>query len=425
MATPIEPEVFADFLLVQSLAVSNMAEAFVAVRLGDRSGRTFVLKRPRLGELPSGRAAQAIAREGEVLAKVAGPSIVKLEAAGEVAGLPYVAVEHVRGAPLDVLLDRSGALPRGAAAAVARDLAVALAAVHEAGFTHRDVAPSNVIIDIDGEVTLVDFGLAMPIGEAHTDLSGKPGYIAPEALHGDKAEAASDVYAWGIVVAECLLGRRLFAERDLVEAGGREHPPPAIAKLGDAAWVQRALSHDPADRPSAQELAASIDRSELDRAALSSLVSGGPPSLEARETQVSPPPKRIEPNDGKPDQRVAPATPAVVVSGDAATARRADSRRGVLTYLSVGLIGGFVGLIVGRRSARPTKGRLTIAGWLPARAEIEIDGRPVERSANGEILLDPGEHVLVVRLRNTDVRELPFTVRAGENVVLAPINLRK
>ena len=97
-------ERFGEFLLLRRLAQSLMAEVFVAIRLGDKDGRTVIVKRPKLGERASGESAQAILREAEVLAEVRAPTLVALEAKGEVAGLPYVAVEHVRGVAGDVLV---------------------------------------------------------------------------------------------------------------------------------------------------------------------------------------------------------------------------------------------------------------------------------------------------------------------------------
>ncbi|MEJ7734667.1 MAG: protein kinase, partial [Polyangiaceae bacterium] len=238
MVTPApgrEVEVFGDFLLVQPIASSPMAEVTLAVRLGERSGRTYVIKRPRVGERPSGAAAQAIAREGEVLEAVRGPGIVSLEAAGELAGLPYVALGHVRGAPLDRVLAHAGALSAAAAAVVALDLVRALAALHAAGWVHGDVAPSNVVIDDAGEVILIDFGLAARSGERRAAVAGKPGYVAPEALRAVPVAAAEDVYGWGVVVAECVLGRRLYPERSLPEAAARADVPPGLAELGEPA----------------------------------------------------------------------------------------------------------------------------------------------------------------------------------------------
>ena len=272
MLAPL-PEVFGDFLLIGRIAQSARAEVLLAVRLGDRSGRTHVLKRPALGERPSGPSAQGIAREAEVLAAVRAPTLVALEAAGEIAGLPYLAVEHVRGAPLDVLLARGGPLPAAAARAVAVDLARALAALHAAGWVHSDVAPSNVLVDDAGEARLIDLGAAARAGVRRTGITGKPGYAAPEAVRPVEAAAAEDVYAWGVVVAECALGRRLFDERDLAEAGSRGEPGRALSDVGDdEPEVRAALGRDPGARPSAEALAAALGARPLDRSTLAERV---------------------------------------------------------------------------------------------------------------------------------------------------------
>src|SRR6185295_19068013 len=104
-----------------------MAETRLAVRLGDRSGKTLVLKRPPFGERASGRAAQAILREAEVLGAVRGAGLPALEAAGDIAGLPYVAVERLRGASLEKIIASGPALPIAAVRAVGKDISRALA----------------------------------------------------------------------------------------------------------------------------------------------------------------------------------------------------------------------------------------------------------------------------------------------------------
>src|SRR5262245_56512361 len=150
-----------------------MAEVRLAVRLGDRSGRMLALKRPLLGERASGRAAQAIAREAEVLEQVRAPELVSLQAAGEIAGLPYLATDHLPGVTLDVLIAQAGALPLAAVRVVARDLGRAIAALGACGWVHGDISPSNVLIDDTGEVRLIDFGLAARAGEKRPEIAGK------------------------------------------------------------------------------------------------------------------------------------------------------------------------------------------------------------------------------------------------------------
>jgi serine/threonine-protein kinase len=266
------PERFGPWLLVTRLAESLMAEVFVAVRLGDREGRTAVLKRPRLGERASGEAAQAIVREAEVLSRVRAPTLVGLEDRGEVAGLPFVAVEHVRGVSLDRLLARRGGLGRSAAFALGRDVLRALAALHDAGWVHADVAPSNVVVDEAGEAKLIDLGIALRAGEARQVLAGKPGYVAPEVPAHKPAAAAEDVYGAALVVAECIAGKRLFDERDVAEAATRADARAVIAKLDGGPALARALSPNAADRPSARALADELPDDPAARASIAAAV---------------------------------------------------------------------------------------------------------------------------------------------------------
>ncbi|MEZ4312063.1 MAG: serine/threonine-protein kinase [Polyangiaceae bacterium] len=234
-----DPEVFGGFLLIQRLAESAMASVHLAVRLGDTSGRVVVLKRPPLGERPSGRAAQAILREAEVLAAVRGAGVPALEAAGDIAGLPYVALERLRGASLAKVLAAGGPLPYASVRAIGRDIARALARLHEAGWVHRDVTPSNIFVDDSGEAYLLDFGLCAHDGdERGADVAGTRGYAAPEAVVPGAARPARDVYGLAVCLAEATLGRRLFDESSLVEAGSR----------GDAPARRRSLAPPPAHR---------------------------------------------------------------------------------------------------------------------------------------------------------------------------------
>ncbi len=143
------PERFGEYLLVRRLG-GGMAEVFLAVKLGDREGRTWVVKRPRLGERASGLAAQSILRESEVLGDVSAPEIPRLGESGSIGGLPFVVLEHHRGASLDAVVRRSGPIDREAAWTVGLDVLRALAALHGAGWVHCDVAPSNVLLDDAG-----------------------------------------------------------------------------------------------------------------------------------------------------------------------------------------------------------------------------------------------------------------------------------
>ncbi|MDI3283586.1 serine/threonine-protein kinase [Polyangium sp. 15x6] len=418
MPAPFVPELFGDFLLVQRLARRAMSDVLVAVRLGDRSGQTFVLKRPVLGERASGRAAQAIQREGEVLAEVRAPALPALAARGELAGLPYVALEHVRGAPLDELASGAEPMPEGAARAVALDVARALAALHEKGWVHGDLAASNVMIDETGEAKLVDLGLARRAGEARPEVAGTPGYLAPEAALPGEASVASDVYGWAVVVAECVLGRRIFPEDDLASAGARGDPPRALA-----AWEARipglsaSLAREASRRPTSASIVQGLEALALDREALAARVEAHRaraseertslarlPAVEARVLpEKSPLPALAEP---APEPAPRPAPPP---------------RRSAGVYLAVAL-GAVLLFAMGQFSARlpprNPRGSVSLAGVVPRRAHVEVDGEKVALPADGRLELRSGEHTVAVVLPKGARREYTFRVRPNEHVVL-------
>lgn len=463
MPAPRYPELFGDFLLLSRLSAGPMAEVLVAVRLGDRTGRTFVVKRPLVGERSSGRAAQSIAREGEVLAAVKAPGIVALEAAGELASLPYLAVEHVRGLALDQLLSRAGALPEAAARAVASDLASALAALHKADWVHGDIAPSNILIDDAGEARLIDFGLAAKAGQKRSEIAGKPGYIAPEAVRSVEARAAEDVYALGVVAAECLLGRRLFQESSLAEAGARGDAPPEAAGLDAIApGLSSALKREPAARPDVQSLATALRALPLDRGALAEIVeremaadpSAQSPTVGSAVSAVSavpdPPRESPRPRDaslsappaGAPGSSALTPTAPMIIAGsldDAPSALRAQSpsavpaqgapsqpraagggegwRRLAIALLIV--LTALAGIAVGRFTSRSRGASVSITGTFPRRTQVELDGRTVTR-LDGPLPIDPGRHVLTITPPKGEKREYTFNARPGEQVVMIP-----
>jgi serine/threonine protein kinase len=208
-------------------------------------------------------------REGRLLARVKHPRIVGVIELGAVGGHPYLVTELLPGPTLRARL-REGRMEPAAALDVARDLAAALAACHEAGIVHRDVKPENVMFGADGRARLLDLGLARyaEAGAAVTHegmVLGTPRYMAPEQAGGGEVTAASDLYALGCVAFEMLAGRSPFVNPnmfEMIQAHVRQ-PAPDLAELaprapaGMVAAVARCLEKDPARRPeSAAALAA-------------------------------------------------------------------------------------------------------------------------------------------------------------------------
>lgn len=181
---------------------------------------------------------------------------------GELDGHLFLTMEYLRGGSLRDALARDGALAVDRAVEVAQAVADALEHVHEVGLVHRDVKPSNILLDAGGRVVLADFGLVR--GEAPADarltrsgqLLGTPVYLAPELLAGGEATRASDVYALGVVLYEALAGHHPFQVRDVVElldhVREERYVPLRLAAPQVprplARIVERAMSWDPTHR---------------------------------------------------------------------------------------------------------------------------------------------------------------------------------
>ena len=214
------------------------------------------------------------------------PNIVTIYGVGEADGLPFIAMELVKGRTLREVL-AAGRMTVAAALEVAVPLAEALAAAHDAGIVHRDLKPENIMVTPDGLVKVLDFGIARrsPEGDAARTgpacttphalvteagtILGTAGYMSPEQASGLPAGHQSDQFAFGAILYEMLSGRRAF-ERDTkaetIQAITGEPPEPVhrfnagVTKpLEDA--VERCLANDPRDRyPSTRDLASELRR---------------------------------------------------------------------------------------------------------------------------------------------------------------------
>ncbi len=201
------------------------------------------------------------ARESELAMSLEHPNVVPIYDAGEVDGQLYIAMRLVEGSDLETLLREDGALEPVRALAICVQIAAALDAAHLKGLVHRDVKPSNVLLDLSEHVYLADFGLSRRLDELGDDAGagrsvGTPAYIAPEQLDRGAVDGRADVYSLGCVLFECLTGERVFAAKSRLAVAWahlEEEPPRASqrkAGLSEAIDVvlARALAKDPAQR---------------------------------------------------------------------------------------------------------------------------------------------------------------------------------
>lgn len=479
-STP-RPERVGEYLVLGTLSDGPTTLVSTALRVGDPTGTLFALKRPRLGQRPSGRAAQAIVREAEVLRVLSerehgAQGFARLDRAGSLGGLPFLATELASGASLERVL-AGGKLAKSALFPLAAALAGALSRLHEAGYVHGDVCPRNVLVTDAGEVVLLDLGLAARVGEERDAAVGTAGYVPPEGARPTKADPSHDVYSLAVVLAEAHLGRRLFPERELAEAASRETPTrDALPRSPLGAWLERSLARDPRARPPLDELVALASRDEAARdvAALAE---------RARLAALgeAPPPEALEPSDvdGERDTVYDPALAGGVTSPEqpsplafappiaspiappiaspASTPARLEARAGLeprpsaqgrmareepppprleprdpagrkkplrASWLLMGpiiLVSVLAGTFVGRATARRREATtLSLGAALPARVTAELDGRAMAAGVDRPETISPGKHSLVLTLRN-EKREIAFVARPGEHVVLVPL----
>ncbi|MER7672882.1 serine/threonine-protein kinase [Kitasatospora sp. NPDC096128] len=202
-------------------------------------------------------------REGQFLAELDHPGIVRLLDRGLHRGAPFLVMEFVDGKPLDRFLMRFRPLPIEAACAIAFEIADALAHAHQGRVIHRDLKPDNVVLTADGSVKLIDFGVAFPDRPdatrytAYGATPGTVGYMAPEQLRGEqKVTSAVDHYSFGCVFFELLTGRQPFLDQPDRNRSTQHQLdlPPTVSELRpgvpveieDLVWCL--LSKDPAQR---------------------------------------------------------------------------------------------------------------------------------------------------------------------------------
>jgi serine/threonine protein kinase len=171
--------------------------------------------------------------------------------------LVYITMEYVDGESLRAYLKRAGKLSPERVIDLARQIAAGLGEAHAQGVVHRDLKPENVILARDGLVKLMDFGIARALGgNTTTTVIGTPGYMAPEQSQGKSVDQRTDLYALGLILYECLTGRRAFAGATPVEVALKqikERPVPPRQLLSATpphleAIVMRCLEKEPSRR---------------------------------------------------------------------------------------------------------------------------------------------------------------------------------
>jgi len=246
--------------LVRLVGRGGMSEVHQAV--DERTGATVALKIVRSADPALGR---RLTQEARVLEHLSHPNLVRLLDSGLVDGAAYLVMVLVEGPTLAEFVARHGtrAMRPEHTAVMGMQLAGALAYVHAQGIVHRDVKPSNILLNGDGRAMVGDFGIsrlvdASTITVAGTTL-GTVAYMAPEQLEDHQVGPGADVWSLGIVLLECLTGRRVYdGPPGTVVARRLAAPVPLPADL-PVAWrllLVGMLDHRPEARLDAASVAA-------------------------------------------------------------------------------------------------------------------------------------------------------------------------
>ncbi|MDO4928319.1 MAG: PASTA domain-containing protein [Corynebacterium sp.] len=198
-------------------------------------------------------------REAQAMAQLSHPCLVNVYDYSAEADQIFLIMELITGGTLRELLAERGPMPPHAAVAVMRPTLTGLKVAHDAGMVHRDIKPDNVLINVDHQIKLADFGLVRAISEsqATTDqIVGTVSYLSPEQILGSKVTAATDVYSAGILLFELLTGKTPFSgDTQLAHAVARLErnvPKPSTFIQGIPPQfdeiVLRATAREPAHR---------------------------------------------------------------------------------------------------------------------------------------------------------------------------------
>ena len=259
------PQIFGKYVLERELASGGMARVYLATLRGAVGFEKRLVVKQIRPELSLDQAfVHRFVDEAKIAVELSHPNIVPVYELGVEQGIYYIAMELCQGLTLTEILMETGPLDAAEGAYVGVEICRALDYAHRrGGIVHRDVTPRNVLLDEEGAVRLIDFGIAAPVTGARAlvplEVFGSPGHMPPEQIRGERLTPATDVFAVGALLIEVWTGRPPF-RRSSFEASAealKEPLPsletfrPELAPVADVIAQSVALAM--ADRPQEAE----------------------------------------------------------------------------------------------------------------------------------------------------------------------------
>ncbi|MGB2714796.1 MAG: tetratricopeptide repeat protein [Vicinamibacterales bacterium] len=231
-------------------------------------------------------------RELLLARQVTDKHVVRIHDIGEIDGIKYITMPYIHGSDLATILKREGRLPVARALSIGRQIALGLIAAHEAGVVHRDLKPANIMVDESDHAVIMDFGIARSTSGATAfamtvgaQVIGTVEFMSPEQAKAETVDQRADLYAFGLILRDMLLGgRHAGTTSGVTELMARmQQPPPALRTIDPTmpeeveALVSRCLQPEPAARyQTASALLRDIDRvAQGEAPAITALPSGG------------------------------------------------------------------------------------------------------------------------------------------------------
>jgi serine/threonine-protein kinase len=261
------PQIFGKYVLEREMAAGGMARVYLATLRGAVGFEKRLVVKQIRPELAFDEAfVERFVAEAKMAVELNHPNIVPVYELGVEQGIFYIAMELCEGVTLSEVLNETGPLAPEEGAYIGIEICRGLDYAHRrAGIVHRDVTPRNVMLDEEGAVRLIDFGIAAPAtledvgGKKKIEVFGSPGHMPPEQILGQRLTPATDVFAVGALLLEAWTGKPPFRRATVSEClAALDAKPPRLdqdkkelSPLADL--VGSSLSRDPKERPESAE----------------------------------------------------------------------------------------------------------------------------------------------------------------------------